>query len=101
MHPKADRRIFDRPERKKTISGRRWNGGQLPAEVGRAPDFAKPLARLLRAATGESIRQHDSVDRTCRCAGNAFDSQPAVFQEMVKHAPGKCAERASTLQREI
>ena len=44
---------------------------------------------------------HHRIHRTRARTGNSLDLDAAIFQKFVHHAPGKCAVRASSLQRQI
>ena len=101
LHPQAYRRILDRPERKQPVYGAALKVREISGKASRLPEIGEPLARLVGAAARETVGQHDRIDGTGRCAGNAFDRQPAVFEQMVEHTPGECAERAAALQGEI
>src|SRR4029079_4656250 len=74
---------------------------QIAAEARSAPEIGEPLARLLRPAGGEPIRQHHRIDRARGCPGNAVDRKPAVGQQLIEHAPGEGAVSAAALQREV
>src|SRR5207342_3729611 len=63
--------------------------------------IGEPLLRLRAPAAHQAVGEERRIDRACRGAGNAFDAEPLVAQEMVKHAPGEGAMRAAALQAEI
>src|SRR5215831_884044 len=66
-----------------------------------APEIGEPLARLVRPAAGEPVGEHDRVHRSRRRAGDTFDLDPAVLEQLIEHPPGERAVRAAALEREI
>ena len=70
----------------------------VAAEARRAPEIGKTLARFLGAAAVETVGQHHRVHRARRGAGNAFDGEAPVVQQMIEHAPGKGAMCTAALQ---
>ena len=101
LDPDAHRRIFQRQEREQPVDRLALHVWQSAAEAGRAPEIGKALARFLSPAAHQSVGQQHGIDRAGRGAGDAFDLEPAVFQQMIEHAPGEGAVRAAALQREI
>src|SRR5262249_52913621 len=47
------------------------------------------------------VVEHDRVDRSRRRAGNAFDPDAAVVEQLIEHPPGESAVGAAALQRQI
>jgi hypothetical protein len=75
--------------------------GQMAVDADRPPEIREPLARLVSAAAGEAVGQHDRVHRTRRRSRNAFDLGAAVLEQLIEDAPGKGTVRAAALQSEI
>jgi len=73
----------------------------MAVDADRAPEIGEPLACLVRPAAGEPVGEHDRVHRSRRRAGNAFDLDAAVVEQLIEHAPGERAVRAAALQGEI
>src|SRR5215468_4466659 len=73
----------------------------MAVNADRAPEIGEPLACLVRPAAGEPVGEHDRVHRSRRRAGDAFDLDAAVLEELIEHAPGERAVRAAALQGEI
>jgi hypothetical protein len=48
-----------------------------------------------------TIDKHRGIHRPRRCAGNAADSKPPLFEQTIEHAPSKCPMRATALQRKV
>jgi hypothetical protein len=65
------------------------------------PEDFERRACALGSAGHQSVRHHHRVHRAGGCAGNALDLEPRFFQQAIEHAPGECAMRTATLQREI
>src|SRR5262245_19078997 len=101
LHPQADWRVFDRPERKQPVDGAALKVGQVACEAGCAPETCETLARFFRSTASETVGQNDGVDRAGRRAGNSLDCQSAIIEEVIEHAPGECAERAASLQCQV
>jgi hypothetical protein len=99
--PVERRRALARQEREQPVHHRALQRRQVAAEARRFPEIGEPLARFVRSAAPEPVGQHHGVDRAGRGAGNALDREPAVFEQMLEHAPGEGAVRAPALQREI
>src|SRR5215470_7228817 len=43
----------------------------------------------------------DSVHGTGARRAHCVDCEPAILEQLIEHAPGECAMRASTLQRQV
>src|SRR5262249_40485175 len=52
-------------------------------------------------ASSEPAAGHASVAPSRRGAGDAFDLDPAVVEQLIEHAPGERAMRTAALQRQI
>ena len=65
------------------------------------PEVGKAGARDVRPAASEAVGDHHRVHRAGRRAGDAFDREAPVLEDVVEHAPGEGAVRAATLKREI
>ncbi len=70
-------------------------------DAGRAPELSKPLARLFRPAAHQAVGQHHRIHRARRGAGHAVYAEPAVFQQLIEHAPGEGAMRAAALESQV
>ena len=75
--------------------------GKIAVDARGAPEIRQPLARFLRPAADQAVRQHHRIDRAGRSARQAVDADPAVFQQLIDHAPGEGAMGAAALQGEI
>ena len=101
LEPDSHRRIFQRHKREQAIDGLALQVGQTAAKAGGAPEIGQPLARFLASAARKPVGQHHGVDGAGGSAGNAFDLEPPVVEQVIEHAPAEGAERAAALQRKI
>ena len=61
----------------------------------------KRLSCRIAAADGQTMREHDGVDRTGAGRRNAFERDAIIFQQPIEHAPGKGAMAAAPLKTQI
>ena len=88
-------------ERKEPLDHAALQVRQVAVDAHRPPEVGEPRPRLVRPAAGETVGEHDSVDCARRGAGNAFDLDAAVLEQLVEHAPGEGAVGAAALQRKV
>ncbi len=98
---RAEPQILARQKREQALHHVALQVGQVAIDAHRAPEIGEPLARFVRSATGEAVRQHDRVHRAGRRAGDALDAAAAVHEQLIEHAPGEGAVGAAALQREV
>ena len=73
-----------------------------PPGVGhRLPEISEPGAGALRPVLIHALRRDDRVHRPGGGAGNRFDPDPVVLEQLVQHAPGEGAMTAAALKREV
>ena len=101
IDPGLYRRAFERRERQQPFHNRALRARQISRARCGPPEISKPFLRFFAAAAGQTIGQHDRVDRPCRGAGDALDDEPLVAQYLLEHTPGESAMRATALQCEI
>ena len=78
LEPVLHRRRGERHQREQPVGHSPLHRGQVAAGAGGAPEVREALARFVATAAGETVGNHDGVQRTGRCPGHAGDLKPLI-----------------------
>src|SRR5262249_52710341 len=98
---RAEPQAVARNKREQPLHHAALQVSEVDVDADRAPEIGEALARLVRPAAGKPVGEHHRVDRSRRRAGDAFDRDAAVVEQLIEHPPGEGAVGAAALQRQI